>query len=123
MPTSPCLATVPLPNGDTMYYGRQKMAIPDGGDCVRQCTFFIAPQITIQVADAPNPSKPVIIATLDDNGTVDGPRFTIFDIISVQVDDMTEIKVTAGLLPGLIPIPDDFYCNLIVFGTPLASLP
>jgi hypothetical protein len=81
------------------------MTIPDGGNSVRQGIFFIAPQITIQVADAPNPSKPVITATLDDNGAVNGPRFTIYDIISVQVDDMTEIKVTAGLLPGLPPNP------------------
>jgi hypothetical protein len=119
MPISECISSSPLGNGDTLYYGRQKMIIPAGGGVVRQCSFFI-PSVAVASPDSPGAKcTPVIVATVDNHpGVGAGTIMGIFDITVAQVDDTTEVKITAVHVTDSTPLDGDYFCNVTIIGTP-----
>src|ERR1700720_147306 len=96
MPISECISSTPLSNGDTLYYGRQKMIIPTGGTGARQCSFFI-PSVVIASPDDPGAKcTPVVVATIDNQGVGAGTIMGIYSVVVVQVDaDTTEVAISA----------------------------
>jgi hypothetical protein len=101
-----------------MYYGRQLMDIPQGGASVRQCAFFVP---ALQIAsDATNGAQtPTVTATIDNQGVGAGTIMGIYSLVVVQNGVYTEIAVSAQNLAGGAPLPGDYFCNVIVIGTPI----
>jgi hypothetical protein len=120
MPISESISSTPLANGDTLYYGRQKMIIPTGGASVRQCSFFI-PSVAIASPDDPGAKcSPVVVATVDNEGIGAGTIMGVYSVVVVQVDAITtEIAISAQKLAGGGPLGGDYFCNVTVIGTPM----
>ncbi len=114
----PQVTGVALPNGDMMYYARQVMAIPSGGASVRQCNFFV-PGLRIASDPSNGAGTPTVTVTVDNEGIGTGTTMALYSVITLQNGLYTEIAVSAQNLAGGLPLSGDYFCNLIVIGTPI----
>ena len=111
----PSISSTTLSNGDTMFYARQLMVIPQGGASCRQAEIFL-PLMMIQSTDTPAGfCTPTIVATIDSLGEGGGTVMGIYSLVVQPLDGKTQIAVSAQTIGGN-EVDYDYFCNFTVIG-------
>jgi hypothetical protein len=105
-----------LSNGDTMFYARQLMVIPEGGKSCREAGLILPPMI-IQSTDTPAGfCTPTIVATIDSLGEGGGTVIGIYSLVVQPLEGTTQIALAAQTIDGA-EVDYDYFCNFTVIGT------
>jgi hypothetical protein len=119
MPMSPSISSVLLPNGETLFYGREWMEIPDGGPSVRSCAFVLPELQTISATEAGVKCTPFVQVSIDSVSPVGGTGVLgIYGVQTAALDPgWCEIVIEAQTIGGN-EVEGDYWCNITVIGTP-----
>jgi hypothetical protein len=111
-----CISS-PLPNGDTLYYGRVRMT--DNGSNTR-IAYFRTPNLKkAPFEDEGVPSSPTILATIDGMQTGGTQTMLVYGISIIDEGPYTYFNVDTQTPTGNA-VPDiPYWCNITIIGTPL----
>jgi hypothetical protein len=113
--TMESISSTTLDNGDTMFYVRQLMVIPETGKAGREAGFFL-PLMKIESTDTPaGYCTPTIVASVDSMGEGIGTVMFIYSLVVQPLDGRTQIALSAATLDAN-EVDYDYFCNFTIIG-------